>query len=377
MTCNPDGNFTPNPDFETVGSINVRNFHDELMHVKIDLDGAGELAYGKLHFGGSNAIGDGELYDTISGALNIYRGDNDVQDLLTELLLGMNDGDCPDGVSDGIAGIDGVELLSLDADSFTIQMTNMHGAKDTMVFSGKGVEKIIADVAAMSSTIDVADTSHQFTIIDASDIGSSVFIGEIFGELAEVVGKSSIDVSPDADGGDVLNLLAELLTGNNSSVNEADNTPGIEGVELIDLDADSFAFKYNGDTILITNAAAQIAEAASGPIKLKNNQPTAQVMDFTEFDIRYRIDGANTVGDGELNAITGPNWLAWHDTKKRGIVTEYQDVLEEMLISTREEKLTDATGIDGVELVGIDEDSFTFIANGDTLILQHDYFELG
>ncbi|MCV6625271.1 MAG: hypothetical protein OIF38_04195, partial [Cellvibrionaceae bacterium] len=124
-------------------------------------------------------------------------------------------------------------------------------------------------------------------------------------------------------------------------------------------------------------AAAQIAEAASGPIKLKNNQPTAQVMDFTEFDIRYRIDGANTVGDGELNAITGPNWLAWRDTTKRGIVTEYQDVLEEMLISTRQEKLTDATGIDGVELVGIDEDSFTFIANGDTLILQHDYFELG
>ncbi|MCV6596071.1 MAG: hypothetical protein OIF40_03160, partial [Mangrovicoccus sp.] len=94
MTCNTGSpNPNPNPDFDTIGSLNVRNHHDELMHVSIDLDGNGEVAYGKLHFGGAGAIGDGELYNTIGGALNIYRGDNDVEDILTELLLGAHGGD--------------------------------------------------------------------------------------------------------------------------------------------------------------------------------------------------------------------------------------------------------------------------------------------
>lgn len=375
MTCNPNGNFIPNPAFETVGQLNVRNHHDELMLVKVNLDEFGELEERTLHFGHSKAIGNGELFDTVSGALNIYNGDNDIQDLLTELLLGMNDGDCPDGISDGIAGIDGVELVGLDANSFSIQMTNFHGATDTMVFAGDGVGKIMNDVLAMSSAIDVADSSHQFAIIDASIENGSFDIGAVSGELAEVLGgDNSIDTG--AGSNDVLNLLTELLNGQNSSGNDTDNTPGIDGVELVDMDSDSFTFKYNGDTILITNAGDEIAQAAAGPIKLKDKAPTAQVMDFTEIDVRYNIDGANKVGDGELADITGKNWLAWRNING-GERTEYQDVLEEMLTSTRAEKLTDATGIDGVELIGIDDDSFTFVANGDTLILQHDYFELG
>ncbi|MCV6596070.1 MAG: hypothetical protein OIF40_03155 [Mangrovicoccus sp.] len=372
MTCHPNGNFTPHPDFETVGEANVRNWHDELIHVSIALDDQGELAYGKLHFGGSKAIGDGELYDTISGALNIYRGDNDVQDLLTELLLGMNDGDCPDGLSDGVAGIDGVKLLGLDSNSFTIQLTNAHGATDTMVFSGAGVEKILEDVAAMSNQIDIADNSHQFAIIDAAALEAcfaSYDIGTPSGELAQIIGYNGISAGGFFLPDDVLELLSEFFTGQYSWWDFCETIPGIDGVELIDVDADSFAFSVNGDTILITNAGDQIAAASSQAV-LHDGVPSAELVDQTETHLPGSYIGkAKTVGDGELKDVIGHSRINLNNN-----VDDVENLI--LAFTTSAHSDADPAGIDGVELVGLDEDSVTFVANGDTIILQHDYFDL-
>ncbi|MCV6598104.1 MAG: hypothetical protein OIF40_13600, partial [Mangrovicoccus sp.] len=349
----------------------------------------------KLHFGGAGAIGDGELYNTIGGALNIYRGDNDVEDILTELLLGAHGGDCPEGISDSLAGIDGVELVGIDGDSFTIQLTNMHGATDTMIFSGGGVEKILQDVAAMSSQMDIADDTHQFIIIDGTELYDnrasveSIDIGTPTGELEDVIGTNGISnggtvyrsfFNPlDPLDNDILMLLEEIFDGDRPFDITEDLTAGIEGVDLIDVDKDSFALNINGDTLLFTNIETQI-KLAESEVLVEDSLDTAELIDLTDpLNVTGDYIGlSGTVGDGELKEVLEANAPLGGllDLSGNIVPDDIEALILEFTSSTRAEKETDATGIDGVELVGVDEDSLTFIANGDTIIIHHDYFEL-
>jgi len=396
-------NFVPNPAFQTVGSLNVRNHHDELMHVKVDLDANGEVAFGTLHFGGAGAVGNGELKNTIGGALNVWNQENEIQTMLTELLLGTDTGDCPEGPSDSIAGIDGMELVSLDADSFTVTLTNAHGATDTMIFSGEGIEKIISDVAesvgggtiASVGSVDIGNATSEFVIIDGTalydnhDDLESIDIGTPTGELEDVIGTNGISnggtvyrsfFNPlDPLDNDILMMLEEIFEGDRVGDITEDDVAGIDGVELIDVDDDSFALEINGDTLLFTNVNHQI-ELAEGEALVENSNSEAELVDLTDpLNLTGDYIGlTGFVGNGELKDVLESNApLGGVIDASGNIVTDdVAALIEELTESTRAEKLDDATGIDGVELVGIDEDSLTFVANGDTIIVTHDYFDL-
>ncbi|MEM6482794.1 MAG: hypothetical protein AAF681_13180 [Pseudomonadota bacterium] len=342
------------------------------MSINIGLNDDGEAEYGRLGIGGTKAVGDGELRDTIGGVLNINKRDNDVKDLLSELLLGKTDGTGDDKPSDGVAGIDGVELISLDGNSFTIQLSNGRST-DTIVFSGEGVAKIIQDVADMSGGgLDFGNKNSQFVIIDADELAANNGnkpTGSTNGELNDVIGGSGININNRNN--DVLNLASEFLTGENprDDTGESPQEPGIDGVELIDIDADSFAFKTNGDTVLIVNAGDEIASVAT-QADVGDSKTTAEIADQTDISNPNSFIGGTS---GELNDVVGGSGIDINNNNDdvENLVLEYTTGS-----NPRDNSFDDTSGIDGTTLIGLDEDSLTFQTNGDTIIVQHDYFDI-
>lgn len=315
----------------------------------------------RAHIGGTRAVGDGELRDVVGGVLNVNKRDNDIKDILSELLLGRTD---KAKESDGVAGISGVELVGLDQDSFTITLENGRGVKDTIVFQGEGVAKIIEEVAEMSGGVDVKDNRSAFEIItvDAdnhlyvagSDAPkSNVHIGGTSGELNDIVGGSGIGINNNAN--DVERLVDEIVTGSNDSPKDTDadpdNTPGIDGVELIDLDMNSFAVQTQKgdatDTILfvgegVANAIASVA----GQADIKNSASQLEIIDVTG-TVNEHIGGTN----GELNQVIGGKINV-----KQG-VDDVASLVDELTTGTGGGD--GAPGIDNVRLIGLDGDSVT------------------
>lgn len=301
-------------------------------------------------FVGSNGhVGDGEFRDLMGGVFN-YRhvdrdkdgelsdGDiyiNDAYDLLNEMLTGD--------------GIEGVELVGLDGDSFTLAVDGKGGSTDFMVFEGRAAEEAIAMVDAQQVNgvtgnvfdLNAGNGVSQFAILDlsaeAGDPSLSLRIGDS-GELS-----SDLDVGNNLDAEDVPAILEQVLT-----------MGGYAGVELIDVDASSIALSFNGgngskDTLLITGIEDALALVEGGPLNdfLNNTNTRTQSNDF-------EINGPTNVPDGSLlDSFNFGNQISNSDITRGNGDTNLLDALVAAGGS-----ISDAD--ETISIIGVDSDSFTF-----------------
>lgn len=240
--------------------------------------GGGEKDKLKLHIGGTNAVGDGELNDVIGGQFNINKRSNDFEKLLKELLIQEGNKD------DGEVGISGVSISDLTCDTITISIDNGRGV-DTMTFTGDYVKNVLADLA---SGIDAGDQNSRFNILDAEKftiIGTSNGFGDIVGGSAN---QNDID---------------EIL--------KAALDPSEGRIELISLGDDEFSVRLiNGkivDTFIFKNAEtvidSVIGELDNGFINTTNKSDEVVFIEEGEtgvFGNPRGIDGAQSGGPNDI-----------------------------------------------------------------------------
>lgn len=328
-------------------NVNVGNKNNQIAQIFGDLNKDTEFKDTDRDFVGSNGhVGDGEFRDLMGGVFNykhvdkdkdgtISDGDiyiNDAYDLLKEMLLGD--------------GIEGVELVGLDGDSFTFAVEGKGGSVDYMVFEGQAAEEAIALVDAEESSdtsnvfdLNAGNSKSQFAILDLEkDAADFLKVGNS-GELA----GNELDVGNRLNADDVPAILEQVLTDG-----------GYTGVELIDVDASSIALSFTGwngtkDTLLITGIEDALALVEGGPLNdfINNTNSRTQANDF-------EINGPTNVPDGSLlDTFDFGNQISQSDIN-RG--TGDTDLLDALVAAGGSISDADET----ISLIGVDSDSFTF-----------------
>lgn len=153
-------------------------------------------------------------------------------------------------------------LRSLTDDGFTLTLDAAAGTEDTIVFEGHAAVEAIVD-AASTWGVGINNPFTQLGRFDVMGPEDHIHIGfnedvaraTVGNEFADIVGGGKIDDH------EVLDLFVALTTGGGWGRNGggiANNDPGLDGVELIGADNDSFAIAidsgtYGMDYILFEN----------------------------------------------------------------------------------------------------------------------------
>lgn len=262
-------------------SINVGNKRSESASFMVVTDDRGRLKLmsedgevrGAFGIGATNSVGSKsvttdkggqitELRDTVGGTF----GADDAIALFERLTFSDGRGD--------VEGVEGVELISLTHDSYTVAIDNGH-AVDTLTITGFG------DIlAGLDTGADVGDGRSRFSIVDDNTptiIGTGDDIRDLVGGFAR--GEQ-----------DEAAILAAALD------------QGDDRVELLGLEADGFAVQIvsdsNGttDTLIFKteDTAAAIASLESGVVNPGN--ANSQFVILEEGDT-----GTVGIGGGRLN----------------------------------------------------------------------------
>lgn len=322
------------------GRIDVKNKHAQSVTVDFDQlkgfeDGTFDWGGGtkdkmRMHIGGTNAVGDGELNDVIGGVFNINKRSNDFKKMLEEMLIQQGNRD------DGEVGISGVEIEALTTTSVTFSLGNGR-ATDTMTFTGKFVTTMLNEIAG---GIDAGDNNSKFNILDAESftiIGTS----NAFGDL---VGGS-------ANQNDVETILEAAI----------DNSEG--RIELISLASDEFSVRLINesrgtvDTFIFTNAADVITNVIGESDNLVDLGD--QRDDFVLLDEGLSLN--KTIGIGSSNKFDG----------------EFGGVLKLGELIDFIESGDSASGVTVTDLGDSYQVDFEFNGKLDTVVISDSYFDLG
>lgn len=358
-------------------SVNVGDTTNQIAQIFGDLgeasgckrkDKGGDKAKDKESIGSTSEVGDGEFRDLVGKKLKykhvdkdndgeISDGDkyvNEAYDLLREILVGD--------------GIEGVELVGLDGDSFTLKVEGPGGSVDFLIFEGRPAEEAIAlvDAEQDSTTSNVFDLNagnkfSQFAILDASDPDAFLKVGNS-GDLAD-----GIDYGNKLEADEIPALVEQILL-----------SGGYSGVEIIDVDANSISLSFAGwngskDTLLITGIEDLLTELEGGPLNdLINNfgLPGPGSPPASDFEIDGPTNTPDDVDGSLFAALEAEYGVNFGNTLTNGNNPNSKDdnnlleilVAEGGQVSDEDETLT---------LVGVDSDSFTFSY---TVGEQTDYF---
>lgn len=305
---------------------------------QFDFVDTGKVSKVTIGGGGNDAASIvGQEFADITGGRQI---DNDeLVPILEAILTGRN-----------APGLEGVELVSLSADTFTIAIDGNGISTDFIAFRGPAAVKAIDAVAG--DLINIKNPFSQVAVFDTDAKGKLVLGGGnkdqkrlISDEFAEITGGSKFGKDKVDD------LFEALVTGNGAG--------GVDGVELAGITDEGFSVRLTGsagstETIVFTGQAATdaVLGADGGLVNIKDANTQFAVFDVaTENNVGIGGGGndARQISQ-EFAEITG------------GRRIDEDEVLElfEALTSGKDEK----GGIDGVELVGLDEDSFAIAFSG-------------
>jgi len=320
------------------------------------------------HIGGGNnttraLIGD-EFAD-IGGPFLQF--DSHLEDILSAILTS-------NGLTD-IPGLQGVELVSMDVGSFTIGLNGNGGSTDYLSFSGTHAENAIAAVAG--DGLDIKNKKSQVAIFD-TDTETSVFIGggknnaksEVGTEFADVTGGTRVNLDEVGD------LFAGIATGKGWNGDH-----GMDGVELRSVTDDGFMLTWEAagptrDSMIFSGQiAVDATEAAdNGNIDIKDSKSQFAIFDFDVMDQIFIGGGKSNARDivgEEFGKITGGTWI-----------TEAEAMELFDALTSGKSWNPDDHGLEGVEIVGVNETSFalSFDTAGpttDTILFTNvDYGEL-
>ena len=268
-------------------------------------------------------------------------GDDRLDDVLKAALTGR-----------GAPGLEGVEVVSLSASGFAIALDGNEGSRDTLSFSGADAVAAIASVAGRG--INISNPSSEVGLFD-TDAQARFFLGGGNSTQANLVSQEFAAITGGATlaTGRVDDLLQALLTGRGDAA-------GVDGVELLGLTDEGFTIGLTGnvgsiDTIIIAGTAATDAIAAldGGGVDIQN--PFSQFAVFDAAEEPALFLGGSNAGQArfvsqEFADITGGSRL----TQAAAL-----DLFEALTTGRG-----GSAGVDGVELLGVDSDSFAFSITG-------------
>ena len=224
-------------------------------------------------------------------------------------------------------GIEGAGLAAIDNDSVSLALTGMGGTTDVVAIDNVAVVESLA-----LGFVNLGNGRREFTLVDLDD-ADAVVIGDaasVSVEFAEIVGDEFTFGAGDLD---LARLLDELLLGD-----------GVEGVALNTLDDDSVTLEMTDDegatdVVAFDNVGA-IAELAGPFVDVGNDRAQFAIYEVSEGDRLFVGDPATVGSDGAFAGIVGEGFEA----------DDLQAVFADVLAGD---------GIDGVELVTVDDDSVT------------------
>ncbi|MGF1502514.1 MAG: hypothetical protein ACFBSD_11920 [Paracoccaceae bacterium] len=163
----------------------------------------------------------GDLPTIILGLVDEDADDSDVFQLISKIVTGVSGANLDLNTE---PGIDGVTLLDIDKDRYTLGIEDSGGdVTDIITFFGEGVAE---DLAALATPLDLTDADNALSFVDVD--GGAVNLG-VDNPLSDLVGES-------------INSVAELEVVVNAVV-----TGSSPAVELIGYDEDTLSF-------IVTNA---------------------------------------------------------------------------------------------------------------------------
>ncbi|MBE9102729.1 hypothetical protein [Vacuolonema iberomarrocanum] len=323
--------------------VDIKNVDQQL--ARVDTDAVKSLFIGGGKSNARNTVG--EEFAEITGGTRIDfvdkgRKRNELPDLL-EAVLTSSRNEAP--------GLEGVELVSLSEDTFTLAINGAAGSKNFIEFTGSAAEAAIDSVLFTlgngKPAINLKNSASQVAFFD-TDAMSSIFVGSSNAASAEakaIIGGSSLNIAEAED------LLTAVVTGKASN-----GTAGVEGVELVGLTDEGFTLRIDGqaatrDTLIFGGEGALDAIAAAD---------AARGADFkdghTAFDIfDVAAENREFVGQASLNAVGA-------ELKEivGGSSINRDEVLEifEAVISGNGRK-GNTHGLDRVKLIGLNDTSFS------------------
>lgn len=224
-------------------AINLKNSASQVAFFDTDVRNS-------IFVGSSNAAS-AEASDIIGGSsLSV----NEAEELLTAVVNSRK--------SNGSAGVEGVELIGLTDEGFTLRIEGQAATKDTLIFGGQGAIDAIAAADASGGV----DFKSRHTGLDVFDVAAerNEFVGRalsrnVGAEFSAIVGGSSIGKD------EVLEIFEAVISGNGRN----GNSHGLDQVDLIGLNDTSFSIGVeskngNVDYILFTNVDTLDGAAAFG-----------------------------------------------------------------------------------------------------------------
>ncbi|WP_420393048.1 hypothetical protein [Acuticoccus sp.] len=238
-------------------------------------------------------------------------------------------------------GVPGFELIGLDVDNLSVGFS-LFGFDATLVLDG------INDAVEEAETDDfnIFDDERQFAIFDVDDDGT-FDLGP--GEFISSVDMSSTNV-PDI----IRNALEEdtLFLG-----------PPV-AFDIIGIDQDNITLEITAedaatDVLIIDGAEDEIADLAQDFVNLANAVNELGILDADDDDFIF-VGDASAVSDEFAALLVGaPTGNPFVDAFNAFSMTldEAEDVVTELVLGD---------GIDGVELLNIDDDTATLRLTGDS-----------
>ncbi|MDW4497125.1 hypothetical protein R5H30_03960 [Sulfitobacter sp. D35] len=287
----------------------------------------------------------GAEFADITGGTHIDNGELD--DILSAALTSRGWSDVP--------GLDGVEIVSLTSESFTIAIDGSGGSKDYYTFTGDAAATAIASISG--GHIDIKNSKSQVAIFD-TDAVSSIWIGGGKSDARNLVGEEFAEITGGSRIHDheVEGLLAAATSGSSWTNPDAH---GLGGVELLTLTDDEFTLTIDAagptrDTIIFkgADAADAIVSVADEHIDIKNNKTQVGYFDVTRADSTFFLGGGasdKSIVSDEFNDLVAGSQL-----NKSEVLSIF-----EAITSGGSWGNPGSNGLDRVELVGMDNDSFT------------------
>lgn len=295
-----------------------------------------------------------EFADVTGGSKINWKKNKELTDLLQEILRGD--------------GVDGVELVSITENSFMISFGGWKGSQNYLEFTGSAAEEAIRAVHESSGQSGALESGGSgMTMFELSPGADEEVAGpssssnstlatelRLLVEEESEVGSMVFANSPTSVEPSDVELAAQLLTAATSGLAKRD-TVGLDDVELVGLTQEGFTLRVTTKTDDVETFVFS-GEGAKEAIAIADDGSNVDFKDkksgFDVFDVAAETSefvgsaGRQQIGEA-LADIIGSSSI------------RRDDVLEIFDDLTSGNGRRGDTGVEGVELVGMDDTSFS------------------
>lgn len=314
--------------------INIKNVDQRM--ARIDTDDQSRVFIGGGKDDAKRIVG--EEFAEITGGTWI---DNSELDNLLAAILTSGGNQAP--------GLEGVELVSIGADTFTLAIDSTAGTTDFIEFSGSAAQSAIELVLDPNNRANADQKTSQVAVFEIKG-SNKLFIGDfdqVSDEADDIVQGSKMEISE-----------AKALFSAATEGKASNGTAGVDGIEIVGLTDEGFALRVSGQSATVDTIIIE-GQGAIDAIHAAEGQPGADLNDANSgFGILDASDENSVfVGTGKSGMAANVS-QEWADIVG-GDSLQKDEVLEifEALIGGNGRSGTD--GLDGVELIGLNDTSFS------------------